>query len=426
MTKTKKNNGPRTIKNEVMIALDDIHEKYKRLLSTHVEKFAPVYYPIAMIEMNLDELTFEDFESVQFAVLNLVSLGIADYKVIADTLGLSQNYVFKIIRLLNGYGHMDENGITDIGRESINCGKKIVQSQVWQKFQVDALNGTLLKVEQAVTENMLNDREQTQIMIGHLNYMDGMSMEDISSQLTKNNCNSYIRQKSSILNTNVTKINDIRCIEVKYAKCYMMKMRDCDDPIIFAKRYDSKQKEVKERFSWEPFSVKNEAVREKFGFEDDVPCSTDIAKKYVGQLYSMLTERASKVDLVEEIKRTMECIYPFEEPGVEMGRTSGVIVPVVNISEAAFMKYRSWILNFLIGIHRDGEYLITHERLYGNVISLRTESLFVMDVADLLVQKIEKDGKIGLMKEFRDKFRDYDGKDNVIALIDKELRLKSQ
>ena len=79
-------------------------------------------------------------------------------------------------------------------------------------------------------------------------------------------------------------------------------------------------------------------------------------------------------------------------------------------------------MNFLIGIRQNGEYLITNERLYGNVITLRTESLLIVNVAEMLGQRIEEDRKIDLMKRFRDKFRDYDGKENMIALIEKELR----
>ena len=76
MSKDNRNKTAKVSKSEAMNALDDIHEKYKMLPSTDIEKFAPVYYPIAIIEMNLDEMTFEDFESVQFSILNLFSLGI--------------------------------------------------------------------------------------------------------------------------------------------------------------------------------------------------------------------------------------------------------------------------------------------------------------------------------------------------------------
>lgn len=73
-----------------------------------------------------------------------------------------------------------------------------------------------MKVDQTITDNMLNDREQTNITIGHLDYLDGMPVQEISTQLAKNNLSKYVHQKSGIINTNVTKINDVRCTEVKF------------------------------------------------------------------------------------------------------------------------------------------------------------------------------------------------------------------
>ena len=411
----------RTAKNEALAALDDIHEKYKKLPSTDIEKFAPVYYPIAIVEMNLDEISFEDFESVQYTILKMISLGVSDHVVIAETLGLSPNYVFKIIRLLNGYGHLDGNGITELGRDSINRGQKVIKAQVWQKFQLDALNGTLLKVDQTITDNMLNDREQTNITIGHLDYLEGMPVQEISTQLAKSNLSKYVHQKSGIINTNVTRINDVRCTEVKYARCYLMKVRNCDEPIVFAKRYDSSKEDVKERFSWQPFSIKNAVILEKYGFETDIPFNSEVARRYVGQLYSMLIERGKKVNLVEEIQYAMRKVYRFEETGVEIARTDGVVVPTVNIDERAFRIYRSWIINFLIGIQNDGEYLITNEKLYGHVISLRTESLKLLDLAELISNKINKYGKTNVVKRIKDKYKDYEG-DDLIEQIEKEVR----
>ncbi len=410
----------RTSKNEALSALDEIHEKYKKLPSTDIEKFAPVYYPIALVEMNLDEISFEDFESVQFSVLNIISLGILDSNVIAETLGLSSNYVSKVIRLLSGYGHIDKNGITELGKESIKSGQKILKTQVWQKFQLDALNGTLLRVEQAVTENMLNDRDQTNITIGHLDYLEGMPLQEISSQLAKNNLSTYLKEKDNIINTNVSKINDVRCMEVKYARCYMMKVRNCDEPIVFAKRYDSSKKNVRDRFSWQPFSVKNMSIIEKYGFEIDTPFNTEVATKYVGHIYELLLQREKKVNLIEEIPYAMSKVYKFSDSGVEIARTDGVVVPTVNITERAFKIFRTWILNFLIGIQNDGEYLITNEKLYGHVISLRSDSLLIMDTGELLVDRVNHFGKTEVVKRIRDKYKDYEG-DGLINSIHEEL-----
>lgn len=420
--KKKYKSSPR---NEAMVALDEIHEKYPLFLSSEIEKFAPVYYPIALVEMHLDEMTFEDFESVQQAILRLVALGICDHQLIAQTMGLTGDYVFRVLRLLYGYGHMDSAGITDVGRASLQAGKKIVQSQVWQRFQVDALNGTLLKVDQAILDETLNTRAQTKFTVGHLNYIDGMSMEALSTQLTRNNCNNYLKQKNGILNTNVTAINDVRCVEVKYAKCYLVKMRNLPYPIIFAKRYDASQKEMRQRFSWEPLSVSDASLLDKYGFESDIPISTQVAITYVLQLFGLLSaqekrhisdhplERAEQLN--ETIITTMHFLYPFHIDGVYVTHTD-TTVPIVQLTENAFPSYRKWIFNLLIGLHRRGEYLITQERLYGCVISLRSEQPLMLETAALLVEKIDAYDKSSVIKRLDKVLKGYEGKELILKI----------
>ena len=135
----------------------------------------------------------------------------------------------------------------------------------------------------------------------------------------------------------------------------------------------------------------------------------------------MLLEREKKVNLVQEIQYAMRKVYPFEEAGVEIARTEGIVVPTVNIDESAFRIYRSWILNFLIGLQNDGEYLITNEKLYGHVISLRTESLKMLDLAELLDACVQKYGKGNVVKRIKNQFKDYEGSD-LIDRIEKELK----
>jgi hypothetical protein len=54
------------------------------------------------------------------------------------------------------------------------------------------------------------------------------------------------------------------------------------------------------------------------------------------------------------------------------------------------------------------------------VISLRSESLKILDVADLLEQKIRNHGKTSVSQRIKNKFKDYEGED-LIASIEKEL-----
>jgi hypothetical protein len=410
----------RTGKNEAVEVLDDICLRYPRIHPRNVERFAPVYYPIAMVEMELDEQTFEDFETVQLTILRLTALGIHDHHIIAQTLGLSPNYVYKVMRLLMGYGHIDEGGITALGRESLSREKKIVTTRTVQKFQVDGLNGTLLKVQHCVTEGMLNEKEETVYSISHLNYLDGMSADVLVQQLT-GDTDGYLNQKSGILHTNVIRIHSARCTQIKYAKAYLLKLLDQPDPVVFAKRYDKNQKDMKDRFSWQPFSVHNARVISQLGFEPSTPISTAQALSYIRQLYSMMVEHSGKVELEEEVRKAVLRVYPFEEEYIRIlpHSTSEGVIAVV--SDAAVKQYRGWLVSFLLGIHRDGEYLVTNEHLYGHMISLRINGVKLKYLARLLTEAVEKRDRAEIFKLLREKFKDHNGEtpllEDMITLL---------
>lgn len=417
------NNGKNTfVRGEASIALDDIYAKYTKLVPKDIQYFAPIYYPIAMVEMNLDELTFEDFETVQFAILRLFAIGITDADVISKTLGLSKNYVSKLLRLLGGYGHINEKGLTKLGQDSLDAGKKITKSQVWQKFQLDALNGTLMRVDQAITDNMIVDREDTSLTIGHLNYLDGMSLSDISTQLAKNKSDDYIRQKSGILNTNVVSINDVRCTEIKYARCYMVKVAACSEPIVFAKRYDASKKDVKDRFSWQPFCIKDGTLIRKYGLESNTPLSTPVASTYISQMFEMIVERSKGVELSKEIPFALRKVYPFNEAGISIVSVGDI--PVVNVSEKAFTRFNSWVLNFLIGIQNDKEYLVTNENLFGHIISLRSESYDLKKAARTLDSLTLIYSRDDIYKRMKDKFRDYEGNNLILDILSEAEKMQ--
>lgn len=414
-------------KKEASMALEDIRAKYSRIRLKDIESFAPVYYPIAIVEMLLDERTFEDFETVQLTILRLVALGISDHKVIAQTLGLSPNYVFKVMRLLAGFGHIQGTELTELGRESLESGQKIVTVQTLQKFQVDALNGTLLKVRQTVTDNMLNDKDQTAAIIGHLNFLDGISTQTLRMQLTGDNCDNYLQQSSGILHTNVTDIREARCTQIKYAKSYMLKLKGHTHPIVFGKRYDKKEKEIKDRFSWQPFSVTNERISSQCGFDPGTPISTEAADSYVTQLYAMMTERSQKVDLEQETEKAVMSVYPFAQNALRMLPAGPGGHPAVQVDEQALVTYRKWLIDFLTGIHADGEYLITNEYLYGRLIHMQTDSPKLRYLAQLLTEKIDQLGRLEIVQVLEKEFKHYEGQTPLTdAMIQKLQSMQTE
>lgn len=417
---TNKNNKPaknsKSNKQEAMIALADIRERYPDIHITEIEQFAPVYYPVAIVEMLLEEQTFEDFETVHLAVLRLVALGISDYKIIAQTLGLSASYVFKVLHLLNGYGHIDGNGLTQLGRESLNQQKKIITTDTLQKFQVDALNGKLLKTQESVAGNMLNSKDETITMIGHLNYLEGMDAQALSAQLT-GDCDNYLNQKSGVLHTNVRRIKSARCTEIKYAKCYLMKLASYSQPIIFAKRYNRMSQDLKQRFPWQPFSVSNAYMIRMYGLEPQTPINTSLADEYVMQLYKMLTEYCAgpKVNLQEEVRNAVARNTPLQPehiliPAIHPGRKT-----VISIREEALTKYSRELVDILLANHREGMYLLTTQWLYGHLIALKTEGKKLDILAGLLYDKVSEHGRQEVTRVLWERFRD---RENIPALAD--------
>jgi hypothetical protein len=414
MSKEQSNKPVKSNKHEAVYALNEIRERYPRIKTTDIERFAPVYYPVAMVEMLLEEQTFEDFETVHLAVLRLISLGISDYKLIAQTLGLSASYVFKVLHLLTGYGHIADGRLTDLGRESLQQQKKIITTDTLQKFQVDALNGRLLKNHQVVAGNMLNSKDETITMIGHLNYLDGMDSQNLSSQLTGGNCENYLNQKSGVLHTNVRRIKAARCTEIKYAKCYLLKLRGCTQPFIFAKRYNRMGEEQKLRFPWQPFSAQDAATARRYGLEPDTPANTQLTTEYVQQLYQMLKTQSSgpKFNLEEQVTKTISHSTPFQtelldvRPGMDY--TTGIERTTVYVPEKAVVKFSGELVNILAGISRDDEYLITDQWLYGHVVSVRIRDGKLRVLARLIADKIAEHGQKKVSRVLKDRFRDQD------------------
>lgn len=410
----------RSTKNEALTALNAIRDKYPLISLDSIERFAPVYYPIAMVEMDLTERTFENFEAVQLTVLKMVNLGQRDHRIIAETLGLSPNYVYKVLHLLEGYGHIANGNITPLGLQSVQKGQKIVERRTSQKFQVDALNGTLLKFDESVTDSMLNNKEQTDLFVGHLDYMDGMPLQEINAQLSSN-CTDYIRQKSGILHTNVSDVTNARCLEVKYAKCHLIKFYSHAEPVILAKRYDCRQKDIKERFSWQPFCLYDKTLITRYGFEEELPSAKPLAQKYVRNLYSMLAGRLQQLynspeRWAEEIRKAVSRVYRFEEAALSFNRIFDLADPSVFITENAFSLFRGWIIDFLLAIHSDQRCPITTERLCGQLVSLKTESEKLLSLAELLAAKVAQYGKIEIKKFVRERFKDWDEPGLIDAL----------
>ena len=122
-----------------------ILEEYPKIQAGSIEFFSQIYYPIAIVEMELIEKSFEDFSVFKMTILELFKLSITSPTVIGDTIGLSPRFVETMIGQLETYGYINNGKVTELGNESL-VEKQILFHEK-QKFKIDGLNGNLIKID---------------------------------------------------------------------------------------------------------------------------------------------------------------------------------------------------------------------------------------------------------------------------------------
>ena len=392
---------------DAMAALADICARYPAIRNGNIELFAPVYYPIAMVELRLAEQTFEDFETVQLTVLRLVALGMHDAGIIGKTLGLSTSYVRKVLRLLQGYGHLNQNGLTQLGADSLKQQQKIVINETVQTFQMDAMNGTLLKVEQVVAENSLSELADTHFLMGHLSHLEGISEQTLRDQLMGQGGNAFIHRDKGILHANVTGIQGARCAGLQYARAYMLKLSGQSLPIVLTKRYNKAQKEMSQRFTWQPFSVGNTGIASALGFAPDTVVGSRQANEYLLQLLEMLAQAQQEHPVKpEEVLRAAGKVCRLHTEQLRTYERDRRIC--VEISDQAVAAVNGRLLRLLVRCFKEGEQLLTNEHLYGRLISLRITG----NTLKILGQRLgtmDEDTLKETIRKLLDQFQDYRG-----------------
>lgn len=364
-------------KYDINTVLMRIFQQNPQIPPSRIELFSEVYYPIAILEMELSETTFEDFDVVPFSVLKFVSAGLGTSEEIAELMGVSCSYIQKIMNLLMGYGHIDANGITYMGKESLEAGKKVTHAVVRQRFQADAVTGDLLKIGEQPFEADLLGRKHTYGMIPLMPHMEGISVEEINQQLQESDLTRYKNYQGDILHANADDIKDVNCIGLKYIKAYLVKMQGIDIPFIFSYRYDSGKREFHERFRWQPMRMPCEKAYSEYGFSRDIKCYPDEALEMINSLYGLVCKNIAGIN-EEKIRQILNHIQPFDYETMDISLGSvrdGVPEQIsVYVNAASFTKWNSFVLTFLEQYDPDSGYLYTNSWLNGLFIRFESQN----------------------------------------------------
>ncbi len=344
-------------------ALRDICTRYPCIDKNDIELFGPVYYPIAKIEVDMQEKSFEDFDAVQESVLRFVSIGFREEDVIASLMGLTAAYVRDMLKLLVSYGHIDNNrNITNLGAASLAEGQKITIANTRQVFLLDALNCNIIRVDRDLDRTIIerpDDMTNNEKHIAFLEHAAGISKSDVEETLKETEYKTLRRMQGG-MNINVTNVSDVRCLGIRYIKSYLLKLKN-HTPMIFVKRFDYTGK-GSERYYWLPFSVRNQAEKDFLGLSD-LQIHSNETDAMLSDVYVRMIERASSDYVVADIDNKFE-FFTKTHFKVDTERNGMQAI----VSSTSFTEYTNNALRLLVSFGSDGVYPLVDDNLSGRVI----------------------------------------------------------
>ncbi len=423
-------------------AVFDIRKRYPKIRQEDIRFAAMVYYPVAFVEVEAEEKSVEDFDSVQLMVLRFLALGIGKDDIVTLT-GTTPGYIDKVKGLLFGYGHIDKEGnVTSIGKESIDAssdgkGRKIERKLSKRYVQLDALSLVIIPHDRRVDEITFFDKTEAYdkpiskedgkvkqdsklFNVGAIAYPEGITMASLKERLVckDENDNKYDKiigaQNIHVNITNET-IKRIECLKLRYASACMLVLQGSDIPIVFGKCVAETQK--RSISQWFPLGVDSKSMDsmcEQYGFEDDVRALENHAGGYLTSMQSRF-ETAWKQGWKQykqkhvgalETDYLLNAIYPYRFQEKHYRWRDGELF--VDCEAFETVRHGYAIAKILSAFAEDGFYRFATEDLCGHLVTIRPEEddMLLQDVARLLKKAIEQNGARKVDRYLRDNFNE--------------------
>lgn len=275
---------------------------------------ATVYYPIALLEMEMQEYSFEDFDAIELTLLRFCAAGINRPEELCRWMGLtSLRYVTKRLGLLTAEGLMQNGQLTELGEESLQDGRKIQFYDTKQIFQADGIFGLLLPKEYQKRTEALKDRKETR-SYPHLMRSDSIAEETILDAIKGyDKIQNYKRYRKSILNVNVDKVLSIEFSELKYLPVLLTQFESESCPIVFFPRRVHNQKTGKTLYTDDPLYLSQQMADWLPEMADNCEIVQDSQFGILMEMCDMIQEDLNEVN-DQDVQNWMENNTAFRVP----------------------------------------------------------------------------------------------------------------
>ncbi len=369
-------------------ALREILHDNPNIDPSEISLFHQVYYPIANIEVEMDEKQFGDFDTVEKTVLSLIDTGFSSVDILSKLLGVPNMFIDNILRILLGYGHIDkENHITKLGKASLEADRRITEVLVKQIISIDAVSGQPVNIDKSLDKKEMAERSDLDTNKSFL--IPGA--EQISSQafLKSLNQDSNIQamcKKQQLININVTGIRQARLLDIEYASAFAMCIKGNSTPSLYIKMYDPSKEVFHERFSWQPLPDK------KAGSQLH-PSALSVTLQ--NMLQDIQKEHGEQNDrwAMQVLWKDLEEDFLLDRNFVSANASrSGYI-----LSAKAFTAINHSTLNVLLSFAKYGVFVYTDNSIHGTVFHLTPDSSIPLSLLKRLDEKVAEEGFLPLL-----------------------------
>lgn len=358
-------------------AKDFIKEVKKSVSSFNPADFQyilKVAYPIVIVEVEAYERTKEDFPLVEKTVLRMFRNRIIRSEDIAHLLGLQESYVKKVIRLLASYQQIDENGITQLGLESLEQNYSIKTNFTKQRIQVDGVTGAPIGIREFIDEDKLSAAEDSFFDIPHVEPQESIEISRLVDAV-KSDYMSYVNKGDHSLHTNVDEIGNVKFVEVKYTQAFYLENHD-GNVIIMCNAHDTTLRRQRDSYRWRVVSTDSPIIARAYGFTVPEQNTSIFEIEKVALLKSQL--RTMREEIRDDTRDYVEKLYGFDWSKTDLTSDDN---PVLTVSYLSFAKYGGYVFRCLESLARDGCDYIILEKLRGKMIRVTTEDEDLLDLA---------------------------------------------
>jgi len=236
------------------IVLQDFYRSCQELVAgRELTRFNCVYYPIAMLELELLENSSEEFDTIEKSILELFYSGVETAEQISEVMGLPFNYTQKLMGILEGYGHIDNGKLTELGKRSVAEGIKYTKYTTRQIVQADSIHGVLLSREFNQPHPALFQPDETTGNYQHIlpdPFLTTEAFNRLMSETVK------IRHaKKGIFHINIEQIQGILSQEMKYAYAFLVRLEGVPHPFVLLKHMSSSPETRSTAYTWKPVAL---------------------------------------------------------------------------------------------------------------------------------------------------------------------------